>query len=144
MGLPLHRIVDELVARVTSGPMQFRLIVQPMMAALLGIRDGRHDATAGIPPLIWALVSDAQSRKDRLKSVLYKLCGPILVASVVDGVVQFLMFGHVRPVTAIVVGTLLMGLPYSAARGISNRLCSGHKVLETKTPKRDEAARNRL
>src|SRR4051812_2092492 len=47
MDWSLQQIVEELVARITSGPMQFRLIVQPSMALVLGIRDGLSDAKAG-------------------------------------------------------------------------------------------------
>jgi hypothetical protein len=123
MDWSLPGIFDELVARLSSGPMRFRLIVQPMMAIFYGIRCGRRDAAAGRTPFVQALVSGVD-RVEHLKSALVRLRGPILFASIVDGVVQFLMFGHLRPLMALTVGTLLMGLPYSAARGLSNRFWS--------------------
>lgn len=43
------RFVEDLSDRV-SGPMKFRLVLQPMMAAFFAIRSGLADARAGKPP----------------------------------------------------------------------------------------------
>ena len=115
-------IFRELAARVVSGPMQFRLIGQPCTAILLGIRDGRADARARLPPFIVGVLLEPGARKSHLKSALWRLRGPIFFATLADATVQFLMFQHVRPLMALLVGSLLMGLPYSAARGLSNRV----------------------
>ena len=117
-------IVEELVARLISGPMQFRLILQPLTAIVLGVCDGLHDARMGTPPLLWSIVFRRGHRKLRLIMLLRRLIRPIVVAAIVDAMVQYLMFLHVRPLTALIVGTLLMGLPYLAARGLSNRIRS--------------------
>jgi hypothetical protein len=122
MDFCLKAIFEELVARVVSGPMQFRLILQPLTAVLLGIRDGHHDAKAGTPPLIWSLLFHTEHRKLHLINVLRRLTRPIIIATVIDVIVQYLMFRHVRPLTAVIVGTLLIWLPYSIARGLSNRI----------------------
>ena len=45
------RIAENLAARV-SGPMKFRLVVQPITAAIFAIRSGLADATAGKPPYL--------------------------------------------------------------------------------------------
>ena len=50
------RVVDQLAARVT-GPMKFRLVMQPAMAAFFAIRAGLADARAGRPPYFWTIVS---------------------------------------------------------------------------------------
>jgi hypothetical protein len=124
----LQKIADELVSRVTSGPMQFRLIVQPAMALVLGIRDGLADAKAGSPPFVWGLLFHRQALKPSLKSAVRRLQVPIVFATLADALVQYLMFGYIRPLTAVLVGTLLMGLPYSAARGLSNRMRSRQRA----------------
>ncbi len=46
-----------------------------------------------------------------------------------DGIAQYIMFGHVRPLTALLVGSTLMFVPYSAARGLSNRIRSRRSAL---------------
>ena len=129
MGFSLTEIFNELVTRVHSGPFQFRFIVQPATAILLGARDGFADAKLGSAPFIHGLLFRRQDLKPSLKSALRRLQIPILFATVLDAIAQYLMFGYVRPITALLVGTLLMGLPYSAARGISNRLRSRRRPV---------------
>lgn len=46
--------VEDLIDRV-SGPMKFRLVMQPVMAAFFAIRSGLEDARAGKPPYFWCL-----------------------------------------------------------------------------------------
>lgn len=123
----LQTVIDELAARISAGPMQFRLIMQPTMAICLGIRDGGRDADAGTKPFIWALLTESGTRGTLMKSALRRLALSIVVATVIDALVQYLMFGHVRPLMAVIVGTLLMGLPYSTARGLWNRARSKHR-----------------
>ena len=66
------RIASDMAARV-SGPMKFRLVLQPTMAAIFAIRAGLADARAGRPPYFWTLVSDPAQRaymiEDGWKSV---------------------------------------------------------------------------
>ena len=124
MDFSFKAIVEELVARLISGPMQFRLILQPLAVTVLGVCDGLHDARMGAPPLLWSLVFHRGHRKLRLILLLRRLVRPIVIAAIVDAIVQYLMFFHVRPLMALIVGTLLMGLPYLAARGLSNRISS--------------------
>jgi hypothetical protein len=117
----IQQVFDELIVRVREGPMQFRFILQPAMAAALGIRDGLADCRAGAPPLLTTLFSRGFGGMP-WKKLLLRLCTPILVATAIDAVVQVLMFGHVRPLSALIVGTTLMAFPYCGARGLSNRL----------------------
>jgi len=49
MGDLLSPIIEDLVARV-SGPMKFRLALQPVMAVFYAVRSGLKDAKEGRPP----------------------------------------------------------------------------------------------
>jgi len=51
------RFVENMNDRVT-GPMKFRLLLQPAMAAFFAIRAGLNDARTGKPPYFWSLVTD--------------------------------------------------------------------------------------
>jgi hypothetical protein len=53
----ITRITGDLIARVT-GPMKFRLVLQPAMATFFAIRDGLKDAREGNPAYFWALFTD--------------------------------------------------------------------------------------
>jgi hypothetical protein len=124
MDMSFQAILDELSLRLTSGPFQFRLIVQPTMAAILGVRAGIADAESGAPPFLWGVLSRQAACKGDLKTALRHLTFPILIATALDALVQYLMFGHIHPLSALSVGTVLMALPYSAARGLTNRIQS--------------------
>jgi hypothetical protein len=47
---------------------------------------------------------------------------PFAVAVVVDGILQYLVLGYVRPLAAVVVGAILIWLPFSIARALANRV----------------------
>jgi len=49
------RVWTDLVGRV-EGPMNFRLVFQPLMACILGIHAGVRDAREHQPPLLWAMI----------------------------------------------------------------------------------------
>ena len=119
----MDRVVDGIVARLT-GPMSFRFGLQPAVAIVLGIRDGLADARAGTPPFIYDLVFRPRDRGRNLKSALKALLTPIIVATILDCIAQYLIFKHVRPGVALVVGAFVMGLPYALARGVSNRIAT--------------------
>jgi len=119
----MDRIVQGIVARVT-GPMSFRFMLQPAVAILLGVRDGLADAKAGTPPFIYDLLFSPKDRSRDLKSALKSLLKPIVVATILDCIAQYLIFKHVRLIPALLVGTLVMGLPYALARGITNRIAT--------------------
>lgn len=124
----MDKILDGIMARVT-GPMSFRFILQPLMMIILGIKDGLADAKAGSPPFIFDLVFNPEGRPRDFKNAFKSLVKPIIFATVLDLVAQYLIFKEVRHpavrlVPALVVGTLVMGVPYSIARGLSNRIAT--------------------
>jgi hypothetical protein len=125
MDWTIKQIGEELAARLEGGPLRFRLILQPAVATYLGIHAGLRDASIGAPPFLWSLVSSRVGRMEKLREIRRALWRPILFATLVDATVQFLMFGHVHPLIALQLGSALMALPYSAARGIANRIRSG-------------------
>ncbi|MCD4786218.1 MAG: hypothetical protein K8T10_20540 [Candidatus Eremiobacteraeota bacterium] len=127
----LGSIIDNIAARLT-GPINFRFIVQPLVAIALGVRDGIMDAREGTPPFLFDLVSKPQNRKRQLKSTLKSILNSVIISIVIDGIAQYLIFKHVRPVPAIIVGTFVIAVPYALARGITNRIISlkKKKVVE--------------
>uniref|UniRef100_Q01UD1 Uncharacterized protein n=1 Tax=Solibacter usitatus (strain Ellin6076) TaxID=234267 RepID=Q01UD1_SOLUE len=123
----LQPVYERVAARLV-GPMHVRFIVQPVIAAILGIRIGIRDAREGTPPFVWSLCRQPEGRKAALKQALGHLAIPLIVAIVLDGIVQFVLFQRVRVLGAVIVGTLLMGLPYSIARGLANRIASARQI----------------
>jgi hypothetical protein len=112
---------DRVLARLV-GPLHFRLILQPLIAILLGIRDGLRDARTGEPPYVLALFSERERRRERIVQLWASLRIGLPLAILLDAAVQYLLFRSIRMVGAILVGTLLMAVPYSLARGLTNRI----------------------
>ena len=61
------RLWNNLLGRIT-GPMNFRLIMQPLVAVGFAIWAGVKDARAGRPAFLWTVVSDPAQRSDLLHS----------------------------------------------------------------------------
>jgi len=110
------------VHHAIGGAGHLRFIVQPLVAILLGIRDGREDARLGRPPYIWGLVRQRESRRERLKAGLEAASKPLVLAVVFDLILQFAALRTVHIVWALVVGTFLVAIPYMLARAASNRV----------------------
>ncbi len=110
-----------------GGKFQLRLIFQPVLALLLGVRFGIRDAKAGKPAFLMSLVEAQHERWPILKQGLRDAIIPLCIALVIDGILQRMINGYVRPMAAIVVGVLLVFLPFVIGRGLSNRIwTTGH------------------
>ena len=117
----LHHVPQDMAARVT-GPMQLRLLLQPLMASFFAIRSGLADARAGKPPYFWALFSDPAHRADVLKDG-WKSVGKVFVlAMMLDVVYQIVATRFVYPGEAIVTAILLAIAPYLILRALTTRL----------------------
>ena len=115
------RIVENMTDRV-SGPLQFRLLLQPVMAAIFAIRSGLLDARTGKPPDFWALASSPEHRADMLKDG-WKSVGKVFVlALALDVVYQVIVQRFVYPGEAIIVAFALAILPYLILRGVVTRI----------------------
>lgn len=115
------RIVENMTDRV-SGPLKFRLLVQPIMAAFFAIRSGLLDARTGKPPYFWALTTDPAHRADMLRDGWKSVGKVFMIALVLDVVYQIIVLRFVYPGEAIVVAFVLAILPYLILRGLVTRI----------------------
>ncbi len=112
---------DDMLARLT-GPGRLRFIVQPTVALLLGARDGAKDGRAGTPPFLQVLVCGGQPFRESLKTAFRSTRDLICVAILLDVISQLLIFRVVNPGAALLLGPVLIGVPYAVARGCARRL----------------------
>jgi len=118
------RVVENLIGRV-SGPMKFRLIIQPLMAAVFAVRDGLKDAREERPPYFWAIFTCPDQRSDILRDG-WKSVGKIFViAVIIDLVEQFIVLRWFYPGEAFLVAFILACVPYLLIRGPVNRIAQG-------------------
>jgi hypothetical protein len=119
------------IVETARGRGQLRLILQPTVAIILGLRLGIADAKAGDAPFLLRLFVTDTHRAQLAKEALMDVIVPYSVAVVLDGVLQYLTLGFVRPLAALVMGAVLIWLPFSIARALTNRIYRrSHRVHE--------------
>ena len=115
------RLITQLAARV-SGPMKFRMVLQPAMAAFFAIRSGLADARVGKSPYFWALVTDPAQRKNMIKDGWKSVGRVFSLALLLDVVYQIIILHFLYVGEAIIVAFVLAILPYLILRGLVTRL----------------------
>ncbi len=115
-----HRFLEDIVARL-HGPGRLRFILQPVVAILLGARDGIKDARAGRPPFLRNLLFHSTDRTGLMRSALASVRDLLALAILLDIVSQLLIFRMVHPAAALVVGPVLIALPSASSRALANR-----------------------
>ncbi|TYT25941.1 hypothetical protein FZO89_06565 [Luteimonas viscosa] len=117
------RFAEHLTDRVT-GPMKFRLLLQPAMAVAFAVASGLNDARTRRPPYFWSLLTDPAHRKDMIRDG-WKSVGKVFVLAIVlDVIYQVVVLRFVYPGEAIVVAFLLAIVPYLVVRGLVTRIAT--------------------
>jgi hypothetical protein len=111
----------ELPQRFT-GPGRFRFILQPTLAILLGVRGGLADARAGNPPFLFGLLFDAGRRRASLRSGAAAVRTLLAMGIVLDVVFQLVIYRAVHPAAAVLIGPILICVPYALSRALTTRL----------------------
>lgn len=115
-----ERFFQDILARL-SGPGRLRFIVQPIVATILGVRSGLQDAHQGLPPFLWALAFNRAHRRELIRNAFATIRELVALAILLDIISQVLIFHEVRPGAALVVGPVLITLPYVLSRALANR-----------------------
>jgi len=105
-----------------DGPLHFRLFVQPLMAILFAVRDGRQDAREGRSAYLWSFLTDAHQRRYLLESGWKGISKVFVLAFALDIVYQFMVWRGLKPLQALLTAIVLAVLPYVLLRGPVNRL----------------------
>ena len=117
----LARVWENLIGRI-GGPLTFRLIIQPMVAAWFAIRAGWNDARRGRVPYGWAIIANPVNRRDLLREGWKDIAYVFLAAVVIDLVYQIIELRWFHPEEALIVAATLALLPYLLLRGLTNRV----------------------
>jgi len=115
------QFVEELPQRFT-GPGRLRFILQPVLAILLGLRGGVADARAGKPPYLFGLLFHAGRRRELMQSGVAAISTLLAMGIILDVVFQWVLYRAVHPGAALVVGPILICIPYSVSRALTNRI----------------------
>ena len=120
-----ERIWSQLLAR-PSGPLKFRFILQPAMAAAAAVHDGLRDTRAGRAPFLAVVLFKPQERIGRLREGLRATARIILLGIVMDAVYQVLVLKRFYPNEALIVALMLAFVPYVIIRGLVVRVWGAH------------------
>jgi hypothetical protein len=119
--------IEDIPKRFTS-PGRFRFVLQPLTAIFLGIRSGLRDVRLGRPPYVYGILLDRSQKGALLRSGFDSVINLLLMAVLLDAIFQWIILGASYPGAALVVGPMLILLPYTLARGISNRIAHHRKA----------------
>ena len=111
-----------------DGPLHFRFFVQPLMAILFAVRDGRRDAREGRSAYLWSLFTDPDERRYLLESGWKGISKVFVLAFALDVIYQFLEWHGLKPLQALLTASVLAVLPYALLRGPINRLVQGRQT----------------
>lgn len=117
----LTRISGDLVGRL-DGPLKFRFLLQPLMAIVFAIRDGRKDAETGRTPYLWALMTGESHRGNLFSECWGAMKKVFIFALLMDVIYQILVFRWVYVGEALLIAPLLAFIPYILVRGPVSRI----------------------
>lgn len=112
---------NDLLAR-PSGPLSFRFLLQPVMAAFLAVRAGLRDARLGREPYFKLILTDAASRGQRIRRGLAATSRIAIFGFVMDAIYQVVALKKFYPVEALIVVFVLAIVPYFLIRGPADRV----------------------
>jgi len=121
MGHIITRICQSMVLRI-SGPMKFRLILQPGMAIFLAVKNGLKDAREGKPAYFWGFFTEKAERRAMLEDGWKSVGKVFILAIVLDCIYQVIVQRRIYPGEAVLVAIILAILPYLLVRGPVNRI----------------------
>lgn len=128
----LGRIGQNLLERPV-GPMSFRFILQPVMAAITAFRDGARDARTGRSPYLWTMLTDRTETGARLNEGLISTARILLLGLTMDVIYQALVFETFKPGETAIVTILLAFLPYALLRGPAARVAGWWRARRVAT-----------
>lgn len=117
----LERAWANLVGRL-DGPMHFRFIVQPAVAACLAIRAAIRDARDERPPWLWAVFTRPDHRAELLRQGWKDVGKVFIVAVVLDLIYQLVFLQRLFPLELLITALVLALVPYVMLRGPVNRV----------------------
>ena len=111
------RVWQDFVAR-TTGPLWFRLILQPLVATVFGVRAGLKIRQMEAKEGAHDRLLDPVHLKDLFRQALRDVGVMFLVGFILDGVFQVIGLKAFYPGEALVAAFLLVALPYQIVRSL--------------------------
>src|SRR4051794_33817538 len=102
-----HNVIER-----ATGPLKFRLILQPLMACVYAVIGGLRDAKSGAAPYCWGLITDRQNRRAMIRDGWQSVGKVFIIALIIDIGYQWYVVDSVSLSEAIIVAVILAIVPY--------------------------------
>jgi hypothetical protein len=113
----VHERIWRDIGERPGGPMTFRFILQPCMAALAALHDGIKDARLGRSPYLRTLLTNSAERGGRLREGLIDTARVMLLGLGMDAIYQATVLKTLYPGETVIIAVLLAFVPYLLLRG---------------------------
>ncbi len=105
-----------------DGPFHLRFILQPTVAAFIGIRDGLRFAREGRSFLLWGGPRDPAERRAQLLASWQAIAKVLVLAVLLDTAFQIIALQWFYPLETVAVVVAVAIVPYLLLRGLFNAL----------------------
>jgi hypothetical protein len=109
--------VENLFGRF-SGPLNFRLVIMPLVVTFFAVRAHLRDVREGRPTVLGAFFMDPAKRQRLLRSGLKDFGKVFVVACVLDTTYQILVLRSFYPGEMLLVAVVCAIVPYWLVRGL--------------------------
>lgn len=117
----LSQNVERILGRA-SGPLNFRLVMMPIVVTILAIRAHLKDVREGHPLYLGAFFTSPTERRRLFRSGLRDFGKVFVVACVLDCTYQFLVFRQFFPIEMLIIAVACAIVPYFLIRGPITRV----------------------
>ena len=117
----IERGWENLIGRF-GGPMSFRLLVQPAVAAVFAIRAGIRDARENKPTFLGCAISNPGSWRARMRQSWKDVGKVFIVALILDSIYQVVVHSGVFALELLITATFLALIPYMVFRDLVARV----------------------
>jgi hypothetical protein len=121
VGEILQRVWQNLIGRST-GPINFRLLIQPAVATFFAIRSGLEDAKEGRPAFLWGVLFKPGKRNELLNQGWKDIGKLFVIALILDAIYQLIVHRGAYVGEMLITATILAIVPYILIRGPVNRI----------------------
>lgn len=121
MGDIFARLWENLTGRIT-GPMNLRLVLQPLVATGIAIWAGIKDARDGSPPFLFNVVREPAQRAVLLRRAWRDVGKVFTLAVILDVIYQLIEHRGVYVLEVFIVAPVLALIPYALIRGPVTRI----------------------
>jgi hypothetical protein len=114
--------IGEMIAGRFDGPLAFRFVLQPLVAAILGVRAGIGDAREGRPAYGWRFVTGNGDSRELIRDGWHDIAKLYVAAVAIDVIYELIVYRWVYPLQSLFIAAVLAVPSYFLIRGLANRL----------------------